>query len=157
MPRVTLTEQTAYEHRHTMTVRPTDLNYAGHLGNEALLSLVHVARACFLKELGFNTIVGSGQQVGLLIADLAVNFKAEVFAHETLIIDSLVGELGDRSFRLFHRVCREEQLIALVETGLVAFSYHDRQITTLPAEFLMGLQEFRLRIPENTKKTESHG
>lgn len=143
MPRVTLVEQERYEHRHVITIRATDINYARHLGNEALLGLAHEARANFLRALGFDTIVGNQQPVGLIIADLAVNFKAEAFARDQVTIESQIGEIGAKSFRLFHRLRRGEQVIALVETGMVAFSYVERQPVALPAAFLTGLQEYR--------------
>ncbi|MCX6038807.1 MAG: thioesterase family protein [Chloroflexi bacterium] len=145
MPRVTLTEQQNYEFSHSLTVRPTDINYAGHLGNEALLGLVHEARAYFLKELNFNTIVGNEQRIGLLIADLAVNFKAEAFAHDQLTVDCQIDELQEKSFRLFHRIRCGEQVITLVETGVVAYDYQSGHVVPLPDDFLNGLQNFRRR------------
>jgi acyl-CoA thioesterase FadM len=143
MPRVTLTEQQSYEYCHSLMVRATDINYAGHLGNEALLGLVHEARAHFMKALNFNTLVGNGQRTGLIIADLAVNFKSEAFAHATLTVDCQIDELGHRSFRLFHRIRCGEQLIALVETGIVVFDYQLGQVVPLPDEFLSALKVFR--------------
>jgi len=145
MPRVALTEQQSYEYSHTLTVRTTDINYVGHLGNEALLGLVHEARACFLKVLNFNTIVGNKQRVGLIIADLAVNFKAEAFAHDQLAVDCQIDELREKSFRLFHRIRCGEQVIALVETGVVAYDYQTGHVVLLPDIFLTELQIFRSR------------
>lgn len=146
MPRVTLIEQPSYEHSHSLTVRATDINYAGHLGNEALLGLVHETRSHFLKALQFKTILGDTQQTGLAIADLVVNFKAEAFAHDPVVVDSQIGEMTEKSFRLFHRIRRGGQVIALVETGMVAYAYQERKVTTLPTEFLAGLQEYRNKI-----------
>ena len=143
MPRLSLVEQPAYEHTYTMMVRVTDINHAGHLGNEALLGLVHEARTHFLKALSFDTIVSAQQPIGLIIADLAVNFKEEGFAHEEVSVDSQIDELGQKSFRLFHRIRRGRQIIALVETGMVAYSYSARQATNLPGGFLSALQEYR--------------
>ena len=142
MPRVTLKEQKSYEFSHPLTVRVTDINYAGHLGNEALLGLIHEARASFMRALNFNTLLDKNRSVGLIIADLAVNFKAEVFAHEKIIIDSQIDELSKKSLRLFHRIRKGEQLVALVETGLVAYAYQERKVTVLPDEFLAGLRQF---------------
>jgi acyl-CoA thioesterase FadM len=143
MPRVKLDELSSYEFHYQVTMRATDINYAGHLGNEALLGLIHDARSTFLQRLGFNTIVKDARQVGLIIADLAVNFKAEAFAHDKLIIDCQIDELGEKSLRLFHRVRRGTQSIALVETGLVAYDYKSRQITRLPQELKQGLERYR--------------
>ena len=143
MPRVILAEQQRYEFSHTLTIRATDINYAGHLGNEALLGLVHEARAHFMKALNFDTIIGGKQRVGLIIADLAVNFKAEAFVHEKITVDCQIDELSKKSFRLFHRLHCGEKLVALVETGVVAFDYQLGRTVPLPDDFLKALQIFR--------------
>lgn len=136
MPRVILTECERYDFAHSLIVRATDINYAGHLGNEALLGLIHEARSHLMKALGFDTVLSGPEQIGLIIADLAVNFRAEAYAHQELVIDSQIGEIGEKSFRLFHRVRREKQIIALVETGLVAYDYQSGKVVALPGQFV---------------------
>lgn len=143
MPRVILTELQSYEFSHSLTVRTTDINYAGHLGNEALLGLVHEARANFMKALNFNTIVGNGQRIGLIIADLAVNFISESFAHDLLTVDCQINEVKGKSFRLFHRIRCGEHLIALAETGMIAYDFQVGQAIPLPDGFLTELNIFR--------------
>ena len=143
MPRVELDELSNYEFQYHLTVRATDLNYAGHLGNEALLGLIHEARALFLHRLGFNTIDKDAQQIGLIIADLVVNFKAEAFARDQLTIDCRIDEVSQKSFRIFHCVRRAKLVIALVETGIVAYDYHLRQVSSLPKNFMTRLENYR--------------
>lgn len=146
MPRVKLTKLTSYQFCHRLTVRATDINYAGHVGNEALLGFVHEARSQFMARLGFDTVGVKHHQVGLIIADLAVNFMAEVYAQDNLEIDCQIGEIQEKSFRLFHRIRRAEQVIALVETGLVAFDYPARIVVQLPADFLSALKNYRANL-----------
>ncbi|MCP4141229.1 MAG: acyl-CoA thioesterase [Chloroflexi bacterium] len=143
MPRIKLKERPKYEYTHQLAVRVTDINYGGHLGNEALLALIHEARAAFLQALGFNTIMKDEDLLGLIIADIAVNFKAEAFAGDQLMIDCQIDELKRNSFRLFHRIRRGEDVVALVETGLIAYDYQNRKITSLPKEFTQELERFR--------------
>ncbi len=143
MPRVKLTELSSYEYIHQLLVRVTDINYGGHLGNEALLALIHEARAAFLQTLGFNTLMKDEDLLGLVIADIAVNFKAEAFAGDQLMIECQIGEMTLKSFRLFHRIRRGEDIVALVETGLIAYDYQDRKTASLPKEFTQGLEYFR--------------
>ena len=54
-------------------------------------------------------------------------------------------------FRLFHRLRRAKEVIALMEMGMVAFSYHERKPVSLPAELLNGLQEHRKHITESAE------
>jgi acyl-CoA thioesterase FadM len=96
-----------------------------------------------LKRLGFDTIVKKENQVGLIIADMTINFKAEAFAGDQLTIDCQINEQGQKSFRLYHRVRRGNQTNALVETGIVAFDYQISRAVPLPEAFLIGLKNFR--------------
>ena len=141
-----LTEQQSYEFSHLLTVRVTDINYAGHLGNEALLELVHEARAVFLKALDFDTIVRGEQRVGLIIADLAVNFTAEAFARDQLAVDCQIDELGERSFRLFHRIRCGDKRIALVETGVIAYDFSSGHVVALPEKLFNRVTSFSEQI-----------
>ena len=146
MARVKLEELPSYEFQHHLTVRATDINYAGHLGSEALLGLVHEARAIFLQRLQFDTIPTDDQHTGIIIADLVVNFLAEAFAHDHLSIDCQIGDLGERSFRLYHRIRREEQVIALVESGVLSYDYLAGEVIPLPQDLLVELQNDRDRL-----------
>jgi len=143
MPRVKLRELNLYEFCHRLTVRATDINFAGHVGNEAMLGLVHEARSQFMARLGFEMISVEHNHAGLIIGDLVVNFLAEAYAHDLLEIDCQIGEIQEKSFRLFHRIRRAEQVIALVETGLVAFDYQSRRVVQLPENFLAALENYR--------------
>jgi acyl-CoA thioester hydrolase len=143
MPRIKLKPLGSYEYCHPLRVRATDINYGGHLGNEALLELIHEARAHFLGQLGFDTFAAKDKAVGMIMADLAVNYIAEAYAQDALEIDSQIDEMRRKSFRLFHRVRRADQVIALVETGLLAFDYLARVVVPLPEDFLVALEKFR--------------
>ena len=70
------------------------------------------------------------------MGDLAVSFQAEAFLHDALMIESGFQEIKKSSFRLCHRVTRDEACIALVESGFVAFNYAQRKTVRLPQAFV---------------------
>lgn len=142
MARIKLEEQPAYEFQYPVVVQITDINYGGHLGNDALVRLIHEARVHLLYLLGCREFDLGDGQTGLIIADLVVNFKAESFLFDPLRIDSHVGEFSRTSFRLFHRATRNGELIALAETGLVSFNYAGRKSVSVPAAFKQALAEY---------------
>ena len=74
-----------------LPVRITDINYGGHLGNDALLSLLHEARVRFLVQHGF--IEANIDGCGLLMVDAAIAYRKEVFYGETLRIEVGVTDL----------------------------------------------------------------
>ena len=142
MPRVKLTEQPTYEFSHTLHVRVTDLNYGSHLSNDAVVRLVHEARVHLLRQLGCKELDLGDGQTGFIMGDLAVNFKQEGFLFDELTVQSHVGDITEKSFRLFHRICRNSETLALAETGLVTFDYKARDIVPVPAVFLQALEAY---------------
>jgi acyl-CoA thioesterase FadM len=144
MPRVTLEEQPGYAFRHELSVRLTDTNLGGHLATEALVGLLQEARAHALRELGFDSLDLGQANVGLVIADLAVNFRREGTVFDRLEIESCFGNVGRRSFRHYYRVTRDGELLALAEAGLVCFDYTARQPVPIPEPFLLALEEHRV-------------
>lgn len=143
MPRVKLKEQPVYEFTHTVTVRVTDLNYGKHLANDAVVGLIGEARVQALHQLGLNEFDLGDGQTGLILADLVVNFNAEGFLFDTLQIDSHIGDISRKSFRLFYRITKESQHLALAETGIITFNYAERQAVSIPEAFLEALNRYK--------------
>jgi acyl-CoA thioester hydrolase len=56
-----------------ISVRIGDINYGGHLGNDAVLSIVHEARVRFLGSLGYTEMNVEGK--GIIMTDAVVVFK----------------------------------------------------------------------------------
>lgn len=132
MPRVQLTPRDDYRFRTVLTVRTTDLNYGGHLGNDRLMSLIHEARVDVLSNCGFTELDCGG--VSLIMSDAAIVYRGEAFAGDVLHVETAAAEFGRLGFRLCHLVTRpaDKSEIALVETGMVCFDYGLRQPVALP-------------------------
>ena len=139
MPRIKLKEQEVYEFRSSVQIRPRDINYAGHMGNDSLITLVGDARAQLFHSLGLSEMDLGDRQTGIIITDLAVNYKAEAFMFDELIIETHLDEFAHKGFRMFHRISKDSKLIALVETGFVAYNYAAKKAVPLPASFLKRL------------------
>ena len=67
-------------------VRISDINYGNHLGNDAVLSLVHEARVRFLKEFGYTELDIEG--AGIMMADVAIVYKSQGYYGDILSIDT---------------------------------------------------------------------
>jgi acyl-CoA thioesterase FadM len=83
--------------------------------------------------------LGDGQ-TGIIMADLVVNFLEEGFMLDRLDIDSHIGEMTQRSFRIFHRLTKGGKILALAETGIVTFNYAERKIAPVPQSFQQTLE-----------------
>jgi acyl-CoA thioester hydrolase len=142
LARIKLAPLDRYQHVYKTTVEVTDLNYGNHLGNDALLGIIHRARVHFLHWLGGSeNNLGDGK-TGILLADLIVNYKSEGFLFDKLGVESSIGDVGSKGFRIFHRITAQEgRLIALAETGIVAFNYHERKVVRIPDLFVSKLSD----------------
>ena len=145
MPRIKLQEQPRYEFQYEVVVQPRDVNTAGHLGHETLIALVHSARANLLRSLGLSELDLGDGRTGVIMFDLAVNYRGEGFLFDALRIESHVGEITRTSFRLFYRVTKGDKILALVETGFLAFNYRDRKIVQVPQTLLKALDQYLIR------------
>ena len=146
MPRVKLQLQPTYEFHYEVTLQVRDINYGGHLGNDALVGLLHEARINLLHGLGLSEMNLGDGQTGIIMADLVVNFLEEGFMLDRLAIDSHIGEMTQRSFRIFYRITKGDKILALAETGIVAFDYAQRKIVPVPAPFRQTLEIFTIPV-----------
>lgn len=118
----------------SIPVRISDINYGQHLGNDALVSLLHEARVQWLHSLQYTEL--SIETVGLIMADLAVMYKSESFYGDLLQIHLYVGETSSVSFELIYEIKNQhQQLVAVAKTSMVCFDYSLRKVTSLPAIF----------------------
>jgi len=126
------------EHFHfstELTIRISDINYGGHLGNDAVLSLVHEARVRFLKQYGYSELNIEG--TGIIMGDAAVVYKSEGYHGETLIVDVAVGEFRNAGCDFFYRLTNKEtgNEIARAKTGIVFYDYGLKKTAGVPAKF----------------------
>lgn len=120
-------------------VRITDLNYGNHLGNDSLLSILHEARAAWLRSIDLTELnIGD---CGLIMADVMIAYKNESYYGDILEISIFVAEINPKSFDLYYRVKakRDEEctlLIAEAKTGMVCYDYQNSKICSMPPSFL---------------------
>jgi acyl-CoA thioesterase FadM len=118
-------------------VRITDMNYGNHVGNDAVVSIIHEARVQFLKKGGFTELNIGGP--GLIMADLAVEYLRELFYGDQLIISMAVAEITRLSFELYYEIkAQREQdifIAAKAKTTMVCYDYPAGKLTPVPDTF----------------------
>ena len=152
MARIRLNEQLSYEFHYATRLAPRDINYGGHLGNDAIVTLVGTARTDLLYSLGLREVDLGDGCTGIIMADLVVNFRAEAFLFDEIVIDTHIGEFSPTAFRMFHRVIRGDIVIAFVETGLRTFNYLAREVAPVPEVFLQALAAQRAIKPSDSDR-----
>jgi len=123
-----------------LTVRVSDINYGGHLGNDTVVSLMHEARYRMFNEWGYKSDLAI-DGFGTIQLDTAVQYKGEGFHGNQLEVAVFVGDIGSRTFELFYELTCGERLIALGKTGLGVYDYEERKLVSIPAPFLNRLKD----------------
>jgi acyl-CoA thioesterase FadM len=140
MPRVAIELPERFPFATEIPIRVTDLNYGGHLGNDAVLSVAHEARVRFLASHGWTEKDAGG--AGIILADAAVVYRAEGFYGMVLRVEIAVDDLRTRSCDLLYRITDVDggKEIARVKTGVLFFDYSTRRVVSIPAAVRAGLQ-----------------
>lgn len=119
-----------------LRVRITDVNYGGHMGNDALLGLLHEARVQFLAHYGLSELDICG--AGIIMADSVIVYKSEAFPGELLELAVGVADFNQYGCDFVYRVTEKTsgREVARAKTGIVFFDYQRRAIQKVPQPFL---------------------
>lgn len=124
-----------------ITIRITDVNYGGHVGNDVFLSLVHEARQRFLHYHYYSELNLAG--VGLIMADAAIEYKRELKYADEIKISVAVKNFDKLGFDFLYLIevkAGEAWLpAAKVKTGMVCFDYTLQKKVGVPAEVVQKL------------------
>jgi len=116
-------------------VRISDINYNNHLGHDSIITLIHEARVRFLNAHGFTELDIEG--FGLVMTDLAVIYKAEVFYGEVLTIEVTIQAFTKYGFEFVYRITNKAAgtEVARAKTGVLIFDYGKRKVLAVPKGF----------------------
>jgi len=133
MARIKIDLPAAFTFTTQLPVRISDINYGGHLGNDAVLAMLHEARLRFLQHHGYTELNLVGKS--LIMADVAIEYKGEGFHGDLLTIQVAAHDFNKYGFDVvYHITNQENKLIALAKTGMLCFDYDTRKVSSLPAE-----------------------
>jgi acyl-CoA thioester hydrolase len=117
-------------------VRISDINYGGHLANDAVLSIIHEARLRFLSANGYSEKNIEG--AGLIMADASIVYKSEAFYGDHLKIEVALGDISRLGFDIYYRLknTKTDKDVAHVKTSMAFFSYDLHKIISAPEKFI---------------------
>ena len=122
-------------------VRITDLNYGNHLGNDALLSIIHEARVRFLASYGYSE--ANIENVGIMMADAVIIYKSQAFYGDMLSIQIGIDDLSKKSCDFYYLIGNQaEKIVALCKTAIVFFDYHLQKPALIPTKFLEKINKY---------------
>lgn len=120
-------------------VRVSDLNYGNHVGNDAILTMLHEGRLQFLKSFGYSELDLEG--AGLIMADVGIEYKGEGFYGDVFTMHIAASGFHKFGFDLYyHLVNQNNKEIAKAKTGMLCMDYSVRKLTRLPEKAAMRLE-----------------
>lgn len=143
MPKTKLALPEHFTFTTDIPIRITDLNYGGHVGNDSVLSLLHEVRMQFLRHHGYTELDLAG--TGIIMADVAIEFRNEVFYGETLKASVAAAEFSRVGFDLYYKLEKQAYTadnepsgkwitVAVARTGMVCYNYTLKKIASVPKE-----------------------
>ena len=139
MARVKIELPGKFSFQTQIPIRITDLNYGNHVGNDTILSIIHEARMQYFQKFGLAELEFAG--VGLIMSDVAIEFKNEIFYGERIIASVTAGEFSKAMFDIYYKLEKETSqqtriLVAVAKTAMVCYDYSLKKIVAIPAEAL---------------------
>lgn len=135
MARIKLDMPDNYLFSTELNVRIGDINYGGHMGNDAVLSMVHEARLRFLKHYHYTEF--DVENTGIIMTDSAIVYKAESFHGDRIQVDVAVADFNKYGCDLYYLLSNKDTAveIAHAKTGIVFFDYDERKVVPVPEGF----------------------
>ncbi len=132
MARVRLELPATFPFSTELQIQIGDINYGGHMGNDAVVRLMHEARVRFLAHLGLSELDLDG--LGLIVADAVVVYKSEGFHGDRLLAEVATGDWNRKGCDMFYRLTHAEtgREVARGKTGIVLFDYGNRKVASVP-------------------------
>ncbi|WP_313953640.1 thioesterase family protein [Accumulibacter sp.] len=135
MPRIEVQLPERFAFATEVTLYLSHMNYAGHLDNALLLSVVSEARVRFFKSLGYTELDVEG--IGIAVADAAVQYKSEAFHGEVMVVGMGAGDFSSKGCDLLWSMHEKssQREVARGKTGIVFFDYASHKVAPVPDSF----------------------
>lgn len=135
MPRIKIDLPHHFHFTTEIPIRISDINYGGHLGNDAVLSILHESRIRLLLEHGYSEFNVEG--VGIIMTDSAIVYKSEAFYGESLRIQISVKDFSKYGCDIYYLVREREsgREVVQAKTGIAFFNYEERKLASVPEQF----------------------
>ncbi len=104
------------------------------MGNDTVLTLIHEARMQYFSQWNFTEMDFGG--TGMIMSDVAIEFKNELFYGDTVIARVAAGEISKIGFELIYKLEKRSGdntiTVALARTGMICYDYSKKKIVSVP-------------------------
>jgi acyl-CoA thioesterase FadM len=121
-----------------LTIRLSDLNYGGHVGNDAILSILQEARQQFLRSRGQEELNIDGH--GLIMVDALIEYKKELNYADSIIVSVVAVDFDKMGFDFYYKIELIQEgksiLASRAKTGMLLYDYANKKKVPVSEELI---------------------
>lgn len=123
-----------FHFHHPIEIRYADLDPQGHVNNARYLTYFEQARVHYLIHLGLFSNQQSFLEIGIILAEAVVTFKAPLYFGTRAQVGARVSRLGNKSLTMEYELTDDKgKLYATGSTVIVTFDYRSHVTIPIPA------------------------
>ena len=116
------------------------LNYSGHMGYDAIFSLIQDARIRLFKKNNMRELSISGP-VGYMVFGAFATYANEAFLDDELTISMYIDNLKKKAFSIIYEAKNQHgKIIATAQTDHMFFDFDNKKLTNAPENFLSAFE-----------------
>ncbi len=141
MNRIKINSPDQFSFSTKLTIRVSDLNYGGHVGNDTILSILQEARQQYLASKGFRELNIYGN--GLIMVDASIEYKKELNYADTIVISVAAIDFDKMGFDFYYKIdlIQNDQFILATKakTGMLLYDYSNKKKVPITEELIKAL------------------
>ncbi len=132
-----------FHFHHPVEIRYADLDPQGHVNNARFLTYFEQARVHYLIHLGLFSQEQSFLEIGIILAEAAITFKAPVYFGTQARVRARVSRLGNKSMTMEYEMADDEgKVYATGSSVLVTFDYRTHSTIPIPPAWREKISRF---------------
>lgn len=132
-----------FRFHYPIEIRYADLDPQGHVNNARFLTYFEQARVNYLVNLGLFERGQSFLEIGIILAEATLTFKAPVYFSSLPRVGVRVSRLGGKSLTMEYEMTDADgTLYATGSTAIVTFDYISHATVPIPEMWREKIQQF---------------
>ena len=138
-------EQLTFKHTIPIQLRFNDFDTLGHVNNSVYFSFYDLGKTDYFR----NVIpeMTTDQHVGVVIANIQVNFLLPVYPQENVAVQTAVTEIGHKSFKLLQQLIDLDtnEVKCICNTVMVGFDAQTKTTRPIYDEWRKAINQYEGR------------
>jgi len=131
-----------FRHVLPMVVRFRDIDALGHVNNAVFFTYLETARVDYMLREILRTQRMAPTDVGLILAQIACQFKAPIYYGQKVEVGTRVVEMRNSSFIIQQQIEADGQMAARSDSVVVCYDYPSGKSVPIPDEFRARVKAF---------------